>query len=572
MFEIASSLTFLAMTLKTDFFSNLLAPKNKNSGIIIFNFQRGYILKIVLTGFMGTGKTSVGRELSRKLGCRFIDTDSLIEEREGTPISIIFKKKGEDYFRKLEQAVIEEVSKTNNVVIATGGGVIKNRKNVENLGRRGFIIWLKAAPEIVLKRVMTEGGKRPLLEVEEPLKEINKLLTERLPLYGQADASVDTNYITPEETAQEIIEMLGLDAQIVTVALKERSYDILIGSKLLGKLGLRLKEFRPSKVAIVSNETVFPLYKERVLKSLSEYGITPEIILIPDGEEYKDFTWTYHIYGELLKARFDRDGLLMAFGGGVVGDMTGFVASTYMRGIRYVQVPTTLLAQVDSSVGGKTGVNHPLGKNMIGAFYQPSLVLIDVDTLMTLPKGEFSAGMAEIIKYGVISDRKLFEYLENTMGDILSLGDGIIHIIKRSCEIKAGVVSKDEREAGLRAILNFGHTIGHAVETVTGYKKYLHGEAVAIGMCAAADLAVKMGIFKKREAGRIRDLVELYKLPGSIPDGINPSDLISAMELDKKVKAGNIRFILPESIGKARIVDSVDMEEIKKVMLSPSSA
>ncbi|RJQ54533.1 MAG: 3-dehydroquinate synthase [Nitrospiraceae bacterium] len=527
-------------------------------------------MKIVLTGFMGTGKTSVGRELCRKLGYQFIDTDTLIEEREGTPVSLIFKKKGEDYFRKLEQAVIEEVSHLKNVVIATGGGVIKNRKNVDNLGRRGIIIWLKAEPAIILKRVMTEGGKRPLLEVEEPLKEINKLLTERLPLYGQADASVDTNYITPEEAAQEIVEMLCLDARSVKVDLKERSYYIVIGSKVLRKLGLRLKEFRPSRVAVVSNKTVFPLYGDTVLKALDEYGIKPEVILIPDGEEYKDFTWAYNIHGELLKAGFDRNGLLVALGGGVVGDITGFVASTYMRGIRYVQVPTTLLAQVDSSVGGKTGVNHPLGKNMIGTFYQPSFVLIDVDTLRTLPKGEFSSGMAEAIKYGVIADTKLFDYLENNREDILSLGDGIIHIIKRSCEIKADIVSKDEREAGLRAILNFGHTVGHAVETVTEYKKYLHGEAVSIGMCAAADIAVRMKIFRKKEADRIRNLLESYKLPCAMPDALSLDKIITAVEIDKKTKAGSLTFILPESIGKARIEEGVDRGMIKKVVAAIS--
>lgn len=529
-------------------------------------------MKIILTGFMGTGKTSVGRELCRKLGYQFIDTDMLIEEREGIPISLIFKKKGEDYFRKLEQLVIEEVSQRNNVVIATGGGVIKNKKNVENLGRRGIIIWLKAEPEIILKRVMTEGGKRPLLEVEEPLEEINKLLTERLPLYKQADASVDTNYITPEETAQEIMEMLGLDAQIITVDLKQRSYDILIGSKIIHKLGLRLKEFRASKVAVVSNKTIFPLYKDRILNSLNENGISSEVVLIPDGEEYKDFTWAYHIHGELLKAKFDRNSLLVAFGGGVVGDITGFVASTYMRGIRYVQVPTTLLAQVDSSVGGKTGVNHPLGKNMIGTFYQPSLVLIDIDTLKTLPKEEFSAGMAEVIKYGVIADHELFDYLENRREDITSLGDSVIHVIKRSCEIKADVVSKDEYETGLRAILNFGHTIGHAIETVTGYKRFLHGEAVAIGMCAAADVAVLMGVCNKKDTERIKKLVAQYKLPNERPQDIKPWDIIKAMEIDKKVKAGKLRFILPESIGKVRIEEDADREEIRKALTEGSPA
>ena len=523
-------------------------------------------MKIVLTGFMGTGKTSVGKELSGLLGYPFVDTDALIEEKEGTPISLIFKNKGEDYFRKLEQDTVKDVSMRRNAVIATGGGVIKNRKNVENLGRNGIIVWLKADPEIILKRVMLEGGKRPLLEVEEPLKEINKLLSERIKLYEQADTSVDTNYITPRESAHEIIDRLGLDHPGVSVELNERSYNIAIGSKILPKLGLRVKKFRPSKIAIISNKTIFPLYRDLVLGTLKQYHIVPEVILLPDGEEYKDILWTYYIHGELLKARFDRNSLLIAFGGGVVGDITGFIASTYMRGIRYIQVPTTLLAQVDSSVGGKTGVNHPLGKNMIGSFYQPSLVLIDVDTLKTLPKREFYAGMAEIIKYGVISDRHLFDYLETNREDILSLGDGLINIIRRSCEIKADVVSKDEREGGLRAILNFGHTIGHAIETVTGYKRFLHGEAVAIGMCAAAELAVRMKLLRKEEASRLRELVEIYNLPSRVPDDLDVSEIMNAMEVDKKVKAGRLRFILPEAIGRVRIEEDTDREIIRETL------
>jgi len=525
-------------------------------------------MKIVLLGFMGTGKTSVGMELSKALGYEFIDTDLLVEEREGMPISLIFKKKGEDYFRSLEQKIVEEVSRMEKAVIATGGGVIKNSTNVKNLGRRGVLVWLRADPEIILRRVLLEGGKRPLLDVAEPLREIKKLLAERIDLYRQADASVDTNYITPGEAAYEIMERLGLDSQQVTVDLKDRSYDIIIGSGILQNLGLRTKEFRPSKVALISNETVFSIYSDRIVKSFRQYHIDPEVILIPDGEEYKDFLWTYYLYGELLKAGFDRSSLLVALGGGVIGDITGFVASTYMRGIRFVQVPTTLLAQVDSSVGGKTGVNHPLGKNMIGTFSQPSLVFIDIDTLRTLPDREFYSGMAEIIKYGVISDGRLFDTLQADREDILAHGDSLVKIIKRSCEIKADVVSKDEREAGLRAILNYGHTIGHAIETVTGYNKYLHGEAVSIGMVAAADMAVRMKIMRRQEAGRIKELVELYNLPAIVPEDLNPGDLISAMTIDKKAKAGRLNFVLPESIGAVRIEEDVDKKLIKEVLTS----
>jgi 3-dehydroquinate synthase len=237
-----------------------------------------------------------------------------------------------------------------------------------------------------------------------------------------------------------------------------------------------------------------------------------------------------------------------------------------MRGIRFVQVPTTLLSQVDSSVGGKTGVNHPLGKNMIGTFSQPSLVFIDIDTLRTLPEREFYSGMAEIIKYGVISDERLFATLKADREDILAHGESLVTIIKRSCEIKADVVSQDEREAGLRAILNFGHTIGHAIETVTGYKKYLHGEAISIGMAAAADIAVKMGIMQRQEAERIKELVRMYNLPCTVPGDLNPGDLIAAMAVDKKAKSGRLNFVLPESIGTVRIEKDIDKKLIKEVL------
>ncbi len=300
---------------------------------------------------------------------------------------------------------------------------------------------------------------------------------------------------------------------------------------------------------------------------MNEYGVAPEVFLIPDGEGYKDFLWAFYLYGELLKSKFDRDSLLIAFGGGVVGDITAFVASTYMRGIRSIQVPTTLLSQVDSYVGGKTGINHPLGKNMIGTFYQPSMVLIDVDTLKTLPRREFNAGIAEIIKYGVIYDEELFKFLKRNRDAVLTLDPlPLTHIIKRSCEIKADVVSQDEYEAGLRAILNFGHTIGHAIETVTGYTRFLHGEAIAIGMCAASQIAVRIGIFNEEDSMRIKALIELYGLPSSMPQDINISDIMNAMEIDKKVKAGKVRFILPESIGKVRIEENIDMEIVKEAL------
>jgi len=358
--------------------------------------------------------------------------------------------------------------------------------------------------------------------------------------------------------------------ETVRAELGDRSYNILIGSNILNDIGDSIKSFGLSpKIAIVSNPTVYPLYGRAVSDSLKKVGFDVLTVTIPDGEEYKDLLWLEHIYNVLLKAKLDRSSLLVALGGGVIGDITGFAASTYMRGISYIQVPTTLLAQVDSSVGGKTGVNHKLGKNMIGTFWQPRLVWIDVETLKTLPKREFLAGIAEVIKYGVIWDEELFNFLENERSKILALDSGsMLHIIKRSCEIKAEVVSKDERESGLRSVLNFGHTIGHAVETATEYRKFLHGEAIAIGMCLEAELSGKLKFISIDKVQRIKSLIESYGLPSKMPEDIDKQHVLSSMELDKKAVAGELRFILPEKIGKVRIHKGISGKMIGELLQS----
>jgi 3-dehydroquinate synthase len=352
--------------------------------------------------------------------------------------------------------------------------------------------------------------------------------------------------------------------ETVRVELVERSYDIIIGNGLLDDVGARLKTYGPSpKAALVSNPTVFALYGERVTDSIKKAGFDLEHVIIPDGEEYKNIDTLKRIYDELLKHGLDRKSALIALGGGVVGDITGFAAATYMRGISYIQIPTTLLAQVDSSVGGKTGVDHKLGKNMIGAFWQPGLVLIDPVTLKTLPKKQLLAGLAEVIKYGVIYDSELFGFLEANRERIFNLDDkAITYIIRRSCEIKADVVSKDERESGLRAILNYGHTIGHAIETATGYTRYLHGEAVAIGMHLEAKLSQLLKGIDERQVFRIKALIDSYGLPSEIPKDINRDDIISSMQLDKKAVAGKLKFILPESIGAVKIREDIDEKAI----------
>ena len=355
--------------------------------------------------------------------------------------------------------------------------------------------------------------------------------------------------------------------QKIRVELGERSYNIMIGKGILKDIGRIIEKFEfSSKVALISNPTVYNLYGKTVSESLKNSGYDLMEVLLSDGEEYKSLASTEKIYESLLKAKLDRKSVLIALGGGVIGDITGFAASTYMRGIDFIQIPTTLLAQVDSSVGGKTGVNHPLGKNMIGAFWQPRLVWIDTATLKSLPRREFLSGLGEVIKYGVIWDEDFFAYLESNSDKILRLDkEALTYIIRRSCEIKSEVVSKDERESGLRAILNYGHTIGHAIETITGYKKYLHGEAVAIGMYMEARLSHQLGLIEKGAVARIKALIDSYELPSEMPYEIQINDLMVKIQIDKKTVGGKMHFVLPEKVGSVRIHSRITSEDIKKI-------
>jgi shikimate kinase/3-dehydroquinate synthase len=529
-------------------------------------------INIILTGFMGTGKSSVARELARLLGRKIIDVDAEIEKK-GMPITEIFKTHGEPYFRDMESTLLKELSGARQVIISTGGGIVLRAENRGLLKKIGIVICLTASPETILART-SKTTERPLLQVPDPLGTINDLLAARDACYRDADLMIATDGKNPREVAEEILEKLEIlperpssnneEKNSIRVELAERSYEIHMGKGTLPQIGEALLRLKLGKrIAIVSNPTVFPLYGPLVFDSLKSAGFEPYTITIPDGEEYKNLDSANLIYTELLKEKFERGSSLLALGGGVIGDITGFAASTYMRGIRFIQVPTTLLAQVDSSVGGKTGVNHPLGKNMIGAFWQPSLVWIDIETLKTLPKKEFIAGMAEVIKYGVIKDEELFSFLEAERDAVLSQEpEKIIHLIRKSCEIKAEVVSLDEREAGLRAILNYGHTIGHAIETLTHYTKYLHGEAVAIGMHVEAKLAQKKNLLQGKETERIRNLISSYGLPTDMPQDFTLEEVFTAMQVDKKVAEGRVRVVLPEKIGSVRVekVERKDFE------------
>jgi len=341
----------------------------------------------------------------------------------------------------------------------------------------------------------------------------------------------------------------------VRVRLGKRSYDIVIQPEGLATVGHYLKGLSiAGKVGIVSNPNVFKLYGKRVVQSIKDAGYPCTSIIIPEGEKYKTLRSANQIVDQLVVDRFERKSLLLALGGGVIGDITGFAASMYLRGIPYIQVPTTLVSQVDSSVGGKTGVNHTLGKNLIGAFYQPSMVIIDTDTLQTLPNREWVAGLAEVIKYGMISDGKFFRFLEDRMDGILKLEDEVVqYLITRCCEIKATVVAKDERESGLRRILNYGHTIGHALESWGRYRKYIHGEAVGMGMIGEVGVARHLGLCQEEVVRRQRELIKRAGLPYSLPS-LSFSELWASMLHDKKVSQGTVYCVLPKRIGKVAVV------------------
>ncbi|MCF6202083.1 MAG: 3-dehydroquinate synthase [Methylococcaceae bacterium] len=341
------------------------------------------------------------------------------------------------------------------------------------------------------------------------------------------------------------------------VELKENSYPIYIGSGLLTQKELLIKHIKSKQVLIVTNVTVAPYYLSFLQKSLVEFQVVT--IELPDGEQYKNLENINKIFDHLLENKYSRNATLIALGGGVVGDMGGFAAACYQRGIPFIQIPTTVLAQVDSSVGGKTGVNHPLGKNMIGAFYQPQCVIADMDVLDTLDDRQLIAGIAEVIKYGLIRDLEFFEWLEKNIGLLLARNkEALAYVIERSCLNKAEVVVEDEFESGIRATLNLGHTFGHAIETGMGYGMYLHGEAVSIGICYAADLSKRMGWITVDDMERVIALLRLAQLPVCPPKEMNAKQFLDLMAVDKKNVDGKIRLILLESIGKATLPVSVD--------------
>lgn len=534
---------------------------------------------IFLVGLMGSGKTTIGRALAKKLGKRFVDADHEIETRTGASIPLIFEIEGEASFREREAEVIRDLTAQEGIVLATGGGAVLNEHSRAFLKSRGTVIFLSASIASIMQRT-SHDKNRPLLQTADPRARIEALSRQRNPLYQEvAHIIIETGRPNVQSVVQNILAQLekcnhtaasvsdsipdSTPAQLpmnqqhsvfahLNVSLGERSYPIIIGRHLLDDSALA--DHIPGKrIAIVTNTTVAPLYLEKLSAMLERAGKRCIPIVLPDGEEEKNVANLMRIFDALLENKCDRKITLLALGGGVIGDMTGFAAATYMRGVPFVQVPTTLLAQVDSSVGGKTAINHPLGKNMIGAFYQPQVVLADTATLSTLPDRELSAGMAEVIKHGAIIDKAFFKWLEANIEKLMARDDAALaYAIQRSCEIKADVVRQDERESGLRAILNFGHTFGHAIEAGLGYGKWLHGEAVGCGMVMAADLSTRLGYLDADDNARIVALVKAAGLPVKAPD-LGVERWLDLMEVDKKNEDGKIKFILLKPLGETVI-------------------
>ncbi len=525
-------------------------------------------MNLVLIGAMGTGKTAVGEAVARALGWPFVDTDQRVEATTGRRVAELFHRDGEAVFRRLEAAAVQEAAALDGQVIATGGGAVLAQDNLRRLKDGGFMIWLRASPAGILARLdAQERAHRPLLEGAEPLRRLTQLLEEREAAYrAAADAVVDTDGRSQEEVVREVLGQWGV-VETVEVSLGEQSYPILIGRGVLAHLGELLSgRVAARRLLVVSTPPVDELYGATAARSLAEAGFRVHRVSVPDGEASKSLEQLARLWDAALAAGCDRGSAFVALGGGVVGDLTGFAAATFLRGVPLVQVPTSLVAQVDASIGGKVGIDLPRGKNLAGAFHQPRAVVADTDTLATLPPDQRRAGLAEVVKHAVIADPDLFAYLERHAGELPELtGSDLPGLVAANCRIKARVVAADEREGGARAMLNFGHTVGHGLEAAGGYRLLSHGQAVAIGMVAVAELACRLGSFPRSEAERLVRLLTLLGLPVRIP-ALSRVDILAAMEYDKKRRAGRLTFVLPEAIGRVVLTAAVPEGLVTEVL------
>jgi len=538
-------------------------------------------------------------EVALRLNWNFIDTDDEIVKQTGKPIAEIFRQDGEDRFRELEREMIRKACQRRQTVIAIGGGAIVDPQNYELLAKTGLIVCLEAKPETIYERLFREAASnpdrevRPLLAVNNPLERIRQLKASRQPHYAKADWTVHTDGLSIGEVAEEVIRASRLLSRahphLSSLPSRERksgsqpkvkndvacvvetatqSYPVFVGCGLLDKLGEKMKKAALSGTAtVISDENVFSLYGSKVEGILKDAGFAVNSFVVPPGEETKSMDYAIKIYDFLVEHRAERDDIIIALGGGMAGDLAGFVAATFLRGMPWVQVPTSLVAMVDASVGGKVGVNHPEGKNLIGAFYQPNLVLADPQTLTTLPQRELTSGWAEVIKHGMILDEEFVQFLESNVDRLTKLEPELItQAIARSAAIKAQVVSQDEKEReGKRTILNYGHTIAHGLEAATQYKRFLHGEAVAIGMVGAAKLSQRLGLLPVAAVERQQALLQKFGLPTGF-SGMDLTEITKAMELDKKTKEKAIRWVLLQDIGKVVIRSDVPQREVLAVL------
>ena len=544
---------------------------------------------IVLVGMMGAGKTSVGKRLAKALDLPFQDADAEIELAAGKSIADIFAEDGEEVFRSGEERVIKRLLEDGPKVLATGGGAFERASTRENIAAHGVSVWLDGELEVLWERV-SRKTHRPLLKQENPKGVLKALLEKRNPTYAKADCRVESRDVPHEVIVSDIIRAVNrfltnssettmtATAQTaentlstVRVDLGKRSYDIEIGHDLLAGLGERIKALAPkARAFIVTDEHLAATHLGAVEKALAAGKVTLlGTHILPAGETTKCFAKLQETVEAILAAGTERNDLVIALGGGVIGDLTGFAAAISRRDTGFVQIPTSLLAQVDSSVGGKTGINTKQGKNLVGAFHQPKLVLADMDVLKTLPLREFRAGYAEVAKYGLIDDAGFFSWLEENVDQVFAHGPELGRAVEISCRSKARIVAADETEKGQRALLNLGHTFGHALEGAVGYdpKRLIHGEAIAIGMVMAFTFSANKGLTDKTSVERVKAHFEKVGLPthiSQVPGGVGTVDqLMALIAQDKKVSQGSLTFILTRGVGKAFIAKDVAPEEVR---------
>ncbi len=540
---------------------------------------------IFLTGLSGSGKKTVGRLLAERLNKPFLDTDTLIEQACGEDIPTILAQHGKDYFRECEsRALIQATQTADGAIIATGGVIVLREENRTLMARQGKRVYLQVEPGTALERLQAEQAAartrgetpavRPLLAIPDPLAALTGLLAAHSAWYEEADWSFSTQHKSVQRVTQEIIAALigsgELDGvpPIIRHVHAGAGYDAVVDWGGLGRLGHYLTQLHlPARIFLITDSAVRDLYAPTVVQSLSRAGFEPQLYAVPAGEASKSQSQLNALYDWLVEHRAERREAIVALGGGVVGDLAGFAAATYLRGVPLVQVPTSLLSQVDAAIGGKTGINHPRGKNLIGAFYQPRLVLADPATLLTLPLRERTEGWAEVVKYGIILDAELFAQLEAHVDALRDFSHPALlcQLIARCIALKAGIIEEDEHEQGRRAILNYGHTAGHALENVAGYGEWLHGEAVSLGMVLAATLAQQAGTFADADVARQNRLLTALGLPVAYRGTVQAHDILAAMQVDKKVAGKQIRWVMPQRIGEVTVTTLPD-ELVRRVV------